>query len=96
MKRKKRFNPMEPWARGLKALASAPTCGAKTRRGTACKAPAMANGRCRIHGGLSPGAPRGVRNGNWRHGRHTKAAREENRFIRELIRTGRRTLAEKV
>jgi len=28
-------------------------CGAKRRNGKQCKAPAMANGRCRIHGGKS-------------------------------------------
>ena len=28
-------------------------CGAKTRKGTPCQAPAMANGRCKIHGGLA-------------------------------------------
>jgi len=33
----------------------APRCGAKTRAGCACQAPAMANGRCRIHGGTSTG-----------------------------------------
>jgi hypothetical protein len=34
-------------------------CGARTRRGSRCRSPAMPNGRCRMHGGLSPGAPRG-------------------------------------
>ena len=29
---------------------------------------AMPNGRCRMHGGRSAGAPRGERNGNWRGG----------------------------
>lgn len=28
-------------------------CGATTRRATTCKNPAMANGRCRMHGGAS-------------------------------------------
>jgi hypothetical protein len=31
-------------------------CGAKTRLGGPCIATALANGRCRIHGGLSTGA----------------------------------------
>ena len=30
-------------------------CGAKTRAGGQCKAPAMKNGRCRVHGGSSTG-----------------------------------------
>lgn len=29
-------------------------CGAKRRNGEPCKSPAMANGRCRIHGGKTP------------------------------------------
>lgn len=32
-------------------------CGAKTRAGTPCKNGAMANGRCRMHGGKSTGPP---------------------------------------
>lgn len=33
------------------------TCGAKTRSGGKCKKPPMLNGRCRLHGGLSPRGP---------------------------------------
>ena len=33
----------------------APRCGARTRAGCACRQPAMAKGRCRLHGGLSTG-----------------------------------------
>jgi len=45
----------------------------------------MPNGKCRIHGGLSPGAPRGVANGNYRDGYWTRKAVEERKFIRSLI-----------
>jgi hypothetical protein len=34
---------------------TAARCGAKTRGGTVCQCPAMPNGRCRLHGGLSTG-----------------------------------------
>ena len=34
---------------------AAPRCGAKTRQGCPCRGPAMANGRCRMHGGKSTG-----------------------------------------
>lgn len=34
-------------------------CGAKTRHGLPCLTPAMPNGRCRMHGGSSTGAPPG-------------------------------------
>jgi hypothetical protein len=30
-------------------------CEARTQRGTACRCKALANGRCRLHGGLSTG-----------------------------------------
>ena len=34
---------------------AAPRCGARTRSGECCRQPAMKNGRCRMHGGLSTG-----------------------------------------
>jgi hypothetical protein len=34
---------------------AAPRCGARTRAGECCRQPAMKNGRCRMHGGLSTG-----------------------------------------
>ena len=61
-------------------LAQAPRCLAKTRRGTACQSPAMPNGRCRIHGGKSPGAPKGNRNA-WKHGLY---AGETRRMLKQL------------
>ncbi len=54
-------------------------CGAKTRRGTACRRPAnKRNGRCRLHGGASSG-PRTeqgrakIAATNLRHGEFTQA-----------------------
>ncbi|WP_279597082.1 HGGxSTG domain-containing protein [Methylobacterium sp. J-068] len=65
-----------------------PRCGARTRSGGSCNAPAMPNGRCRMHGGTSPGAPKGSRNGMYRHGRYTaeaiKTRREMNAWIRVM------------
>ena len=34
---------------------ASPRCGAHTRAGGPCRQPAMPNGRCRLHGGLSTG-----------------------------------------
>ena len=51
------------WQRGIEAARAADRCGARTRRGTICQGPAMPNGRCKTHGGRSPGAPKGERNG---------------------------------
>ncbi|HIC29985.1 MAG TPA: hypothetical protein EYO85_11210 [Rhodospirillales bacterium] len=66
-----------------------PRCLAKTRRATLCQSPAMPNGRCRLHGGKSPGAPCGEGNGNYRHGFYTKASISNRRHIAELIRSCR-------
>ena len=78
-----RSNPMqEPLTMHL-----SPRCGAKTRSGGPCRSPAMNNGRCRMHGGTSPGAPKGERNGNYKHGGFTKQAIEGRRTLNALIRT---------
>jgi hypothetical protein len=59
-------------------------CGAQTRGGSRCRSPAMPNGRCRIHGGLSPGAPKGNRNA-FKHGRYTAEAIARRREVAALI-----------
>ncbi|WP_081612767.1 HGGxSTG domain-containing protein [Methylobacterium sp. 88A] len=63
-----------------------PRCGARTRSGISCCSPAMPNGRCRMHGGASPGAPKGPRNGMYRHGRYTAEAVATRRELREWLR----------
>jgi hypothetical protein len=77
-------NPMHP-AEEPEHLRDALRCGAKTRSGEPCRSPAMPNGRCRMHGGASPGAPTGERNGNYKHGRFTHEAIETRRQIRALV-----------
>lgn len=46
------------------------TCGAKTRAGKVCQGQAMANGRCRMHGGSTP---QGMASVHYKHGRYSKA-----------------------
>jgi uncharacterized protein YjcR len=53
-----------------------------------CQSPAMKNGRCRMHGGPSPGAPKGNRNA-LKHGRYTAQAMERRREIAALLRAMR-------
>ena len=48
----------------------------------------MKNGRCRMHGGPSPGAPKGNRNA-LKHGRYTAQAMERRREIAALLRAMR-------
>jgi hypothetical protein len=45
----------------------------------------MPNGKCRIHGGASPGAPHGAANGRFKDGYWTREAVEERKFIRLLV-----------
>src|SRR5215831_6791156 len=76
----------------------APRCGAKTRRGTACQCPAMANGRCRLHGGLSTGPKTAegierIRRAVTKHGNYTKRAKAERAEYRALLRACREMLA---
>jgi hypothetical protein len=54
-------------------LRQAPRCGAKTRNGTPCRAPAVKGKyRCRMHGGAAgSGAPKGNVNA-LKHGLYTK------------------------
>jgi hypothetical protein len=66
-------------------------CLARTRRGSPCQSPAMKNGRCRMHGGPSTGAPKGNRNA-YKHGRYTQKAIEERRVLRTLLKTFRSSL----
>src|SRR5262249_48502115 len=63
-------------------------CRARTRRGSPCQSPAMKNGRCRMHGGPSPGAPKGNQNA-LKHGRYTAQAMERRRGIATLLRAAR-------
>ena len=45
----------------------------------------MKNGRCRMHGGNSPGAPKGNSHA-FKHGRYTAEAIAERRRFAELLR----------
>lgn len=73
---------------------SAPRCGAGTRSGQPCQGPAMANGRCRMHGGTATG-PRTaegrarIRKARTTTGLHTAEMRQLREAVRELRRYGR-------
>ena len=81
--KKSEINPMN---RSLSHASHVSRCGAKTRTGTPCQSPPVqGRRRCRLHGGLSPGAPRGSRNGNYTNGEWTAEAIEERRWLRSLV-----------
>ena len=51
-------------------------CNAATRSGSKCQKHGMLNGRCRLHGGLSP---KGGDHWNFQHGKCTKERRAKNK-----------------
>ena len=65
------------------AMQLAPRCGAKTRSGKPCEAPAVTGrNRCRLHGGADGvGAPVGNTNA-LKHGRFTQKAILERRQVK--------------
>lgn len=67
-------------------------CGAKTRAGGKCKAPAMGNGRCRVHGGKSTGpkenAARPQNTNAVKHGFYSDALLPEERDLYERVEIG--------
>ena len=71
---------------------NAKKCLATTKRNkTLCQAPAMKNGRCRLHGGKSTGARteeglKKLKEVNYRHGCSTKEAIEYSKESRRFLR----------
>ncbi len=80
------------WKNGLDAANAAPRCGAKKRKKqTPCGSPAMANGRCRLHGGLSTGPKtsegiESIRKAHWKHGQRSADAVRRRKQGMELRR----------
>lgn len=66
---------------------NSPRCHARSKRtGKPCKSPAVKGWKvCRMHG-AGGGAPRGSRNGNYRHGGRTIEAENRRRQITALLR----------
>lgn len=74
-------------------MLESPRCGARTRRGSPCRAPSVAGKtRCRMHGGAEgSGAPAGNQNA-MKHGRFTREAIADRKALRALIREAIETL----
>ncbi|GKQ54307.1 HGGxSTG domain-containing protein [Bradyrhizobium sp. Ce-3] len=84
---------MSDHTRTTGAMRASLRCGAKTRSGGACRAPAVhGKTRCRMHGGAKgSGAPRANRNAR-KHGLFTGDAIAERREIRVLLEEVRKAL----
>ena len=85
-------NPMRSvpdWRKTLPLAHASPRCGARTRAATPCKGPAMAAGRCRMHGGASTGprTPEGLQRlvkARTKHGGYSAESRQVGAMIRDL------------
>lgn len=82
-----------PDAAAVARMLSSPRCGARTRSGAPCRAPAVAGkARCRKHGG---GAGSGGQAGNknaWKDGFYSAAEKVERRRIMDFVRECNRVL----
>lgn len=83
---KNEINPMQSNDGPSYPFLQSPRCGAKTRQGTPCRAPAVNNKRrCRMHGGADgSGAPIGSQNA-LKHGFNTKEAKQLKKAIQLLF-----------
>src|SRR5215467_9192626 len=86
--------PIERVRACLEALVmanAAPRCGARSKRtGKPCRAAAMLNGRCKVHGGKSTGprTPEGLersKRARWKHGYYSREAKVERSRVRAAI-----------
>lgn len=79
-------------------------CGARARTNNhqPCRRIAMANGRCRLHGGLTPKHNPGPKTkegkqrqkmASWKHGMRSKEAIKEKQEITELIRNSKKLIS---
>ena len=89
--------PHEAWREALNSAEAATHCRARRRDGGECQAPAMRNGRCRMHGGKSTG-PRTAgelersRKARWRHSHYSAQAKVERREARVAVQLLRKLL----
>lgn len=79
--------------RNTAPMLMSPRCGARTRKGTSCRSPAVSGKkRCRMHGGAKgSGAPMGNQNA-LKHGTYTKEALKRRALLRDQIREAQKLL----
>lgn len=76
------------------ARQTSPRCGARTRKGTPCRAPAVKHKRrCRLHGGAQGSGAQPGNTNALKHGFYSAAAEADRRRIRALIRAWRKGVA---
>jgi hypothetical protein len=83
----------EEHQRNTRPMLISPRCGARTRRSTECRAPAVSGRkRCRMHGGADDsGAPANNKNA-LKHGAFTQEALQQRAELRALIAEARKLM----
>jgi hypothetical protein len=78
-------NPMRPAETAPVPVSQVSRCGARTRSRYAMQVrPVTGRRRCRMHGGADgSGAPKGPKDGNYKHGRYTEEMAATRRWLRE-------------
>jgi len=67
------------------AMNQAPRCGAKTRDGSPCQAPAVKNSeRCRMHGGAEGSGGQPGNQNAFKHGRYSKETLQKEERLKEI------------
>jgi hypothetical protein len=81
------------WEKGLTIAHSMPRCGAKnkTRGGIPCKAVAMKNSKCRMHGGVSLS---GKNHGMFRTGLYMKETQQLKKCFHQQLKATREIIEE--
>lgn len=75
------------------AYFNSPRCGAKTRKGTPCKSPAVrSKKRCRMHGGAKGSGAPGKNKNALKHGFTTQHAKNERKEVLTIIRESQKQL----
>jgi len=84
-----------PDAAAVARMLASPRCGARTRSGAPCRAPAVAGtARCRKHGGAAgSGGQAGNRNA-WKDGFYSAEEKARRRRIMDFVRECNRVLEE--
>ena len=83
-------NNLLPASEGLRLANGAQRCGARTRGGAACRAPAIkGRQRCRMHGGSAGSGAQAGNSNALKHGCFTAEALEMRKTVAELVRMAR-------
>ena len=84
-----------PHKRNTGPMLNSRRCGARTRQGTPCRAPAVSGQkRCRMHGGArGSGAPKNNKNA-LKHGAYTRSSQQQRAAVRALLAEAQKLLQE--